>query len=152
MANITVILESMCCKPYVDISDENKDLWNSIKTEYGKEIDEEWIAEEQDEKVLFFPEFADEERDGDDFEVPYDENNYGSGQDVASSNFFAVTKGAGAGWSTNGTPYSDDFYKKLAEMFGDYSYTIYLFEDTEDTEQRLFIEVTKDNINVSVAD
>ena len=37
MANITVILESMCCKQYVDISDENKDLWNSIKTEYGKE-------------------------------------------------------------------------------------------------------------------
>ena len=63
---------------------------------------------------------------------------------------FALTKGEGQGWSWGLEPYEDELYLTLAKIFGSYSWPIYLYENTADSEERLCIYVSEDSIETEV--
>tara|TARA_Y100001970_G_C13634374_1_gene555718 strand:- start:57 stop:530 length:474 start_codon:yes stop_codon:yes gene_type:complete len=153
-----VILKDITGIKCVEASDENKELLDNIFKNYPECEDDYVLQLEEDssgnEKIYLFDEYfigrnlSDDEWE-EEVEVPHDRNSFGQGMVIDDSKFFALTKGVGKGWHWGQEPYSDEFYLKVAEIFGEYGWSIYLYEDTSDTEEELIVRITKDEIDVS---
>lgn len=140
---MNVYLENICFNRSVPLS-EKEDLWIELNDKYKDEIEDEWICEEKEGVLLFFPEFEDEDfEDYEEFQVPYDRNNkYGVGEDVTNYHFYSYSKGTN--WSMVKDPMPDEFYHLLQQIFGDYYFGLVLVDDEDET--RLIINVTENSI------
>ena len=97
---MNVYLENICFNRSVPLKGK-EDLWNELNDKYKDELEDEWICEEKEGVLLFFPEFEDEDfEDYEEFEVPYDLNNkYGVGEEVTNYHFYSYSKGTN--WNMN---------------------------------------------------
>lgn len=141
-----VYLENICFHRSVPLS-EKVDLWNELNEKFQDELEEEWICEESNGDLLFFPEFESEDfEDGEELEVPYDAmNSYGVGQEVTSYHFYAICQGTN--WTLEQVPRPDEFYFILQKIFGDYWFGLILVDDEDET--RLMIRVSENKITVT---
>ena len=156
MARVTVTLQSIEFKQ-CEITEKNREHWELFKSKYlevVKNDDHVIISNEEDDKPHLFDTESMEwhaEFGGGDVEEGYISfPGFADGYDVSSSRFFALTKGEGQGWSWGLKPYEDELYLTLAKIFGSYSWTIYLYENTADSEERLDIYVSEDSIKTEV--
>jgi len=140
---MNVYLENICFNRSVPLSGK-EELWNELNDKFKDELEEEWICEEKEGVLVFFPQFEQEEfEDYEEFEVPYDLfNEYGVGEEVTSSHFYSFSKGTN--WSMELDPRPDEFYHLLQKIFGDFWYGLVLVDDEDET--RLIINVTESGI------
>jgi hypothetical protein len=126
---------------------ENKELWDIFYNKYNNVLEEEWICEKRGEKLLFFPEFEDEEfENNEEFEIPYDHiNRYGVGQEVTDYHFYSVSQGTN--WTFEQEQRPNEFYFFLQKIFGDFWFGLVVVDDEDET--RLMIRVTENNIEVT---
>tara|TARA_B110000438_G_scaffold294105_1_gene334976 strand:- start:525 stop:1001 length:477 start_codon:yes stop_codon:yes gene_type:complete len=154
-----VILRDITGIKSVEASDKNRELLDYIfnkypesKNDYVLMLDYEYPNETEWYIYLFDPDGIGENL-SDEWEeeiaVPYQRNSFGEGIVIDDSKFFALTKNVGKGWYWGQEPYPDEFYLKVAEIFGEYGWSIYLYEDTSDTEEELIVRITKDEIDIS---
>lgn len=140
-----VYLMNTCFHRSVPLS-EKEDLWNELNEKFQAELEEEWICEESNGDLLFFPEFESFDFEDGELAIPYDlMNSYGAGQEVTSCHFYSICKGTN--WTLEQDPRPDEFYFLLQRIFGDYWFDL-LFVDDED-EARFMIEVTENRIIVT---
>ena len=141
---MNVYLENICFNRSVPLSGK-EDLWNELNDKYKDELEDEWICEEKEGMLLFFPQFEEEEfGDYEEFEVPYDLiNEYGVGEEVTNYHFYSFSKGTN--WTMEQDPRPDEFYHLLQQIFGDYWFGLVLVDDEDET--RLIINVTESGIN-----
>jgi hypothetical protein len=141
---MNVYLENICFNRSVALSGK-EDLWNELNDKYKDELEDEWICEEKEGMLLFFPQFEEEEfGDYEEFEVPYDLiNEYGVGEEVTNYHFYSFSKGTN--WTMEKDPRPDEFYHLLQQIFGDYWFGLVLVDDEDET--RLIINVTDSGIN-----
>ena len=142
---MNVYLENICFNRSVPLQGK-EDLWNELNDKYKDELEDEWICEEKEGVLLFFPEFEEEEfEDYEEFEVPYDHTNeYGVGEEVTNYHFYSLSKGTN--WTMEQDPRPDEFYNLLQQIFGDYWFGLVLVDDEDET--RLIINVTENGIKV----
>ena len=140
---MNVYLENICFNRSVPLKGK-EDLWNELNDKYKDELEDEWICEEKEGSLLFFPEFEDEDfEDFEEFQVPYDLNNkYGVGEEVTNYNFYSYSKGTN--WNMEKDPMPDEFYHLLQKIFGDYWFGLVLVDDEDET--RLIVNVTENSI------
>jgi hypothetical protein len=122
---MNVYLENICFNRSVALSGK-EDLWNELNDKYKDELEDEWICEEKEGMLLFFPQFEEEEfGDYEEFEVPYDLiNEYGVGEEVTNYHFYSFSKGTN--WTMEKDPRPDEFYHLLQQIFGDYWFSCFL--------------------------
>jgi hypothetical protein len=140
-----IYLENICFRRSVPLL-EKEDLWNKFIDIFKEELEEEWICEEKEGILLFFPEFENDEFDDyEEFEVPYDQmNSYGVGMEVTDYHFFSISKGTN--WTMRKDSRPDMFYQFLQQIYGDFWFGIVLVDDEDET--RLMIKVTENSIEV----
>lgn len=140
-----IYLENICFRRSVPLL-EKEDLWNKFIDIFKEELEEEWICEEKEGILLFFPEFENDEFDDyEEFEVPYDQmNSYGVGMEVTDYHFFSISKGTN--WTMKKDSRPDKFYQFLQQIYGDFWFGIVLVDDEDET--RLIIKVTENSIEV----
>ena len=152
MAAVTVTLQNIGFEQ-CEITEKNREHWQLFKSKYlevVKNDSEVIISNEEDDKPHLF-DTENMEYDAEEGEEGYITfPGFDGGYDVSNSRFFALTKGEGQGWSWGLEPYEDELYLTLAKIFGSYSWTIYLYENTADSEERLCIYDSEDSIETEV--